>query len=171
MSGTGATTFTRSCVFPGVALGLRVLDLAVEVPVNKWFCHCVHTFLQPIGLALPNAYISIDCHPHSWLLTSPPSQGLHGGNKMMQATSHCHLGNIRSSTHFTTFKGAIWNLTRYIFILSYHWLFSHAGSHESGYSVMLVVNCVPSIIRKACFCNWSAQIVIRSVWQHDPTEK
>ncbi|KAI9529710.1 hypothetical protein NQZ68_007948 [Dissostichus eleginoides] len=32
VSGAGATEFTRSCVFPGVALGLRVLDLTVEVP-------------------------------------------------------------------------------------------------------------------------------------------
>lgn len=46
----GATMFARSCVVPGVALGLRVLDLTVEVPVNKWFCHCVRTFLQPKGL-------------------------------------------------------------------------------------------------------------------------
>ena len=27
--GAGATTFTRSCVFPGVALGLRVPDLTL----------------------------------------------------------------------------------------------------------------------------------------------
>lgn len=64
-----ATTFTRSCVFPGVALGLRVLDLTVEASANKWFCHCVHTFLQPMSLLclIP----PLGCHSHSWLLTSP----------------------------------------------------------------------------------------------------
>lgn len=64
-----ATTFTRSCVFPGVALGLRVLHLTVEAPANKWFCHCVHTFLQPMSLLchIP----PLGCHSHSWLLTSP----------------------------------------------------------------------------------------------------
>ncbi|TNN86933.1 hypothetical protein EYF80_002688 [Liparis tanakae] len=34
VSGAGATAFTRSCVFPGATLGLRVLDLTVEVPVH-----------------------------------------------------------------------------------------------------------------------------------------
>lgn len=70
---TGATRFTHSCVFPGVALWLRVLDLSVEEPVNKWFCHCVHTFLRPIGLLG---------------LTPPPVEAA------TQALLYAHLSNL-----------------------------------------------------------------------------
>lgn len=40
-----------------LALGLWVLDLSVEVPVNVRFCHCVHTFpLCPIETFSPQLH-------------------------------------------------------------------------------------------------------------------
>lgn len=41
-----------------LALGLRVRDLSVEVPVNVRFCHCVHTFpLRPTQTFSPQLQI------------------------------------------------------------------------------------------------------------------
>lgn len=49
-----------------LALGLWVLDLGVEVPVNVRFCHCVHTF-HPA----PNANFRPQLHSHNPLPVLP----------------------------------------------------------------------------------------------------